>query len=79
VLTQSHRAIWFDNRGAGEVDTTRVVTVAEMAADAMAVMGAAGVECAHMYGVSMGGGIAGEFAIRYPERAISLVLDCTRM
>lgn len=79
ALTVKHRAIWFDNRGVGESDTTRRASIADFAADALAVLDAAGVEKAHVYGVSMGGGIAAEFAIRYPERVRSLVLGCTAM
>jgi pimeloyl-ACP methyl ester carboxylesterase len=40
---------------------------------------AAGVEKVHVYGVSMGGGIALEFALRHPERTQSLILGCTMM
>ncbi|HEX4182933.1 MAG TPA: alpha/beta fold hydrolase [Caulobacteraceae bacterium] len=79
ALTKTHRAIYFDNRGTGESDTTHSATIAEFAADALAVLDAAGVERAHVYGVSMGGGIAAEFAMRYPDRVSSLVLGCTMM
>ena len=48
-----------------------------MVADAAAVLDAAGIDRAHVYGVSMGGMIAQEFAIRYPQRVRSLVLGCT--
>lgn len=79
VLTKRHRVIWFDNRGTGDSDTTPVATIEEFAADARAVLDAAGVEKAHVYGVSMGGGIAAEFAMRYPERTASLTLGCTML
>jgi pimeloyl-ACP methyl ester carboxylesterase len=79
ALTQKRRAIIFDNRGTGLSDTTGFVTIGQFAADALAVLDAAGVERAHVYGVSMGGGIAAEFAIRYPDRVASLVLGCTMM
>ena len=79
ALTRNHRAIWFDNRGTGESSTTSSVTVADFARDALSVLDAAGVERVHVYGVSMGGGIAGEFAMRYPERTLSLILGCTMM
>jgi 3-oxoadipate enol-lactonase len=77
ALSAEHRVIWFDNRGTGDSDTARGFTVEDMARDALAVMDAAGVERAHVYGVSMGGGIALEVAKLAPGRVISLVLGCT--
>lgn len=79
ALSQTHRAIYFDNRGTGESDTTRAATIGQFADDALAVLDAAGEARAHVYGVSMGGGIAAEFAMRYPDRVSSLVLGCTMM
>ena len=77
ALAAQHRVIWFDNRGTGESDTTRQVTVPELAADALAVMDAAAVERAHLFGMSMGGVIALELALQQPRRVTSLVLGCT--
>jgi pimeloyl-ACP methyl ester carboxylesterase len=51
--------------------------MAQMAADAAAVMDAASVAQAHVFGISMGGMIAQEFALGYPQRVRSLVLGCT--
>ena len=79
ALTQKHRAISFDNRGTGESDTTRTATIGQFAEDALAVLDAAGAPRAHVYGVSLGGGIAAEFAMRYPDRVSSLALGCTMM
>lgn len=77
ALTKNHRAIWFDNRGSGQSDTTSPTTIEQYAADALAVMKAAGVDKVHVYGVSMGGGIAAEFAMAYPEHTLSATLGCT--
>jgi pimeloyl-ACP methyl ester carboxylesterase len=48
-----------------------------MASDAAAVLDAAGVPSAHVFGMSMGGMIAQEFALQYPRRVRSLILGCT--
>ena len=72
-----YHLIWFDNQGAGQSAARASTSVAEMTSDALAVLDAAGVDSAHVYGVSMGGGIALEFGIRYPNRIRSLILGCT--
>jgi len=79
ALTAAHRTVWFDNRGAGLSGFTRKVTVGQLAADAFAVMDAAGLDQAHVFGVSMGGGVALEMAMQQPTRVKSLVLGCTCM
>lgn len=72
-----YHLIWFDNQGTGGSAARDRTSVAEMTSDAVAVLKAAGVDSAHVYGVSMGGGIALEFGIRYPEHTRSLILGCT--
>lgn len=76
-LATKHRVITFDNRGTGKSSPTGRLSVGDMARDAFAVMDAAGVEAAHLYGVSMGGGIILEMARQRPERVRSLLLGCT--
>lgn len=76
-LAEHHRVIWFDNRGTGDSDTTKGVTVGQMADDAIAVVDAAGVGAAHIYGVSMGGAIVQEIALRHSQRVSSMILGCT--
>lgn len=70
-----HRVVMFDNRGAGGSECPPPPwSVPEMAADAVGVLDALGIERAHVLGVSMGGMIAQEMAIRWPERVDRLVL-----
>ena len=77
ALGDRYRLIWFDNQGTGQSEARKKTSVEEMTSDALNVLNAAGVDTAHVYGVSMGGGIALEFGIRHPERARSLILGCT--
>jgi pimeloyl-ACP methyl ester carboxylesterase len=51
--------------------------MAMMANDTRGLMDHLGIEKAHILGVSMGGMIAQEIAINYPERVDKLVLCCT--
>ena len=77
-LAKHHRVITLDNRGTGKsTGSVRRLTVGDMARDAFSVMDAAGVDAAHVYGVSMGGGIILEMARQQPERVRSLLLGCT--
>lgn len=78
VLGRSYRCISFDNRGVGRSGKPAGPYDLEvMAADAVAVLDALGVESAHVMGASMGGVIAQILGVRHPERVRSLVLACT--
>jgi 3-oxoadipate enol-lactonase len=78
ILSKTHRAIYFDNRGMGRSDCPRgPYPMKRMAQDAAAVLDAAGVSAAHIIGASMGGMIAQELALRHPQRVLSLILGCT--
>jgi len=78
VLAKKYRTIAFDNRGVGQTDMPPgPYPIPVMASDAAAVLDAAGVDTAHIFGISMGGMIAQEFALQYPKRVRSLILACT--
>src|ERR1700720_4424814 len=78
LLAAHYPTVAFDNRGGGRSEVPlRPYPIGLMASDAAAVLDAAGIESAHLFGVSMGGMIAQEFALQYPKRVLSLILGCT--
>jgi pimeloyl-ACP methyl ester carboxylesterase len=77
-LAEAHRVLVFDNRGVGRTGVPAgPYPVEAMAGDAARVLDAAGVDRAHVLGISLGGLIAQELALSHTERLESLILAAT--
>ncbi len=78
AFSEHFKTIIFDNRDAGRSsNATKAYTIADMADDVAGLMDGLGIEKTHLLGLSMGGMIAQEFAIRYPKKLDKLVLTGT--
>jgi 3-oxoadipate enol-lactonase len=78
LLAEDFLVVSYDNRGFGASDVPPgPYTVAQLAGDAVAVLDAAGIERAHILGVSLGGMAAQELTLSRPERVDRLVLVST--
>ena len=82
-IDAGYRTIRYDHRSTGmsdrfkDWDRRNPYSLWEMAGDAVAVLDALGIESTHVVGLSMGGMIAQEIAIHYPQRVVSLTLMMT--
>jgi pimeloyl-ACP methyl ester carboxylesterase len=78
LLAREFKVVLFDNRGSGRSDKPQEwYTISLMASDAAALLDSLGIPRANVFGVSMGGMIAQELAINFPEKVERLVLGCT--
>jgi 3-oxoadipate enol-lactonase len=76
ALSQTFQVVIFDNRDAGRSSNAAgPYTIADMADDVASLMDALDITRAHLLGLSMGGMIAQEFALRHPGRLRRLVLS----
>lgn len=77
-LGTTFRLFLFDNRGAGKSTAGQArFSMKQFAKDTAGLMDALGIERTHILGVSMGGMIAQQFALDFPEKVDRLVLLCT--
>ena len=78
LLAKRFRVVSFDSRGFGDSDVPEgPYTTVQLADDARAVLEAAGVERAHVVGISLGGMVAQELALAFPDQVRTLVLCST--
>jgi 3-oxoadipate enol-lactonase len=78
VFGREYRAIAMDHRDTGDSDEfTESYTVADLADDAAALLGAIGIPRAHVVGISLGGFVALQFALRHPDLLGKLALVST--
>ena len=78
-LAKHYQVILFDNRDAGQTTSslTKNYTIADLADDAAGLLQALKIDHAHIFGVSMGGMIAQQFALRHANKLDKLILGCT--
>jgi 3-oxoadipate enol-lactonase len=77
-LAVGRRVLAYDLRGHGAaVDAPAPDDLSQLADDLLEVLTQAGVHGAHVVGLSYGGAVAQTFAVRHPERALSLTLAAT--
>lgn len=77
-LTKHFEVLAYDQRGLGQTDRPDVpYTMADYAADANALLDVVGWDRCMAIGVSFGGMVVQEFALRYQPRVEKLVLCCT--
>ncbi|MEY2517585.1 MAG: hypothetical protein QOJ89_4943 [bacterium] len=78
-LERDFELVVYDHRGTGRsapLNGTDISTVS-LAHDALALLDGLGVESVHVMGISMGGMVAQELALRAPERVRTLTHGCT--
>ena len=77
-LSKSFRVIAYDQRGAGRsAKPDEPYSIPMLADDLASLLDALNVKQAHILGISLGGYVAQEFALKYPERVRRLVLCST--
>ena len=77
-ISQHFKILAYDQRGLGQTSRPDIpYTMVDYAEDANALLDAVGWDRCLVMGISFGGMVAQEFALRYPDRVERLVLACT--
>ncbi len=78
VLSKDYQILAFDNRGTGRSGAPEdPYTTRSFADDTIGLMNALDLPAAHVIGRSMGGAIAQEMAINYPDRVRSMIITAS--
>ena len=81
IAAEGRYVIRYDHRDTGRSEISPVgepsYTGDDLAIDALRVLDALGIGRAHLAGISAGGGIAQQLAVRHPERLLSITLIAT--
>jgi pimeloyl-ACP methyl ester carboxylesterase len=80
-LARDFRVVTFDPRGVAnsKLNNGPSVSISKIADDIVGLLDNLDMHSAHMLGISFGGFVAQEFALRYPERLKRLVLASTSL
>jgi len=76
-LSKEFKTIVFDHIGIGRSDGPARTQIKKMADDTVGLMEKLNIEKAHVFGISMGGMIAQEVILNYPEKVEKLILCST--
>jgi len=74
ALRSDFRLVALDMRGHGASDWAEDYSIESFASDLLTVIDDLAIERAHLVGMSLGGAVACEFALRHPDRTTSLVM-----
>jgi len=79
ILNEGYNVIRFDNREVGRSTWTKEIDydLSDMAKDVLAIINDLNLDSVHIVGQSMGGMIAQEFALNYPDKVKTLTLIYT--
>ncbi|HWX97177.1 MAG TPA: alpha/beta fold hydrolase [Solirubrobacteraceae bacterium] len=78
LLRRDFEVIVYDHRGVGvSSPLTEAITITQLAEDASALLSALELDSAHVLGISMGGMIGQELALKHPGQVRTLALGCT--